>query len=87
MLLELKRRLQSYGVYEEAEFAFLRFALQNSVGNLELLHNPDSFQVAYKALKQFGISELGVLQKPEDYYPKNSAKYYRKATAILRYSG
>ena len=86
MLLELKRRLQSYGVYEEAEFAFLRFALQNSVGNLELLHNPDSFQVAYKALKQFGISELGVLQKPEDYYPKNSAKYYRKATAILRYS-
>ncbi|MBR2742800.1 MAG: glycosyltransferase [Clostridia bacterium] len=83
---ELKKSLANHGVYAEAEAPFLRFALPHLMRSLESARDFEGFKTAYTALKQFGMKELGFLEKPSDFYPEESRKYYNKAEALLRYS-
>ena len=67
------------------ERAFLCFALESAIRDMELLKEPGSFRAAYDALKSFGVTELGLGDLPTD-TEELQPGYYKKAQDILQCS-
>ena len=74
-LEELKNRLVKYGVYEQAEPAFLNYVVNNSFYNLMTLKNVFSFEKIFYLIQNEIFKRFGVEEKPDDYFDG----YYRLA--------
>ena len=74
-LQELENRLIKYGVYEQAEPAFLNYVMDTSFYNLMTLKNVFSFEKIFYLIRDEIFKRFGVEEKPDDYFDG----YYRLA--------
>ena len=74
-LKELKRRLVTYGVYEQVEPAFLNYVLEVSWYNLWTLKSTFSFEKIFNLIRDEIFTEFGIQDKPDDYF----YAYYKAA--------
>ena len=74
-LQELENRLVKYGVYEQAEPAFLNYVVNSSFYNLMTLKNVFSFEKIFYLIQNEIFKRFGVEEKPDDYFDG----YYRLA--------
>lgn len=67
-ILELKNRLQLYGVYKQAEPAFLNFSLDYLFYNLGTLKSYDAYEQVFNLIKNNILETLGINNKTDTYF-------------------
>ena len=67
MLLALKDRLVSWGIYERFEQDYVNYALHFSLWNLNTLRG-DAKRALYTKLKEAWFEQLQISNRPKDYF-------------------
>ena len=86
-ILELRNRLENYGVYSAAEQAFVMFALDFCFYNLGTLKSKKGFEQIYFLLKNRAFEEINAIDKPAEYFVAyKTNRIYEKMKDVLELS-